>query len=142
MDFEAFLYDDKNNDSFGYLVEEWEDFVMDDLEEQLAAMAAVSQLERNFRWQHTCLNWEEHVAKLLHENAFGYTYRMSLDAFNNLVELLQEDITADPRMALVSTGDPIYPEMVVAIGLHYLASGSYIDIKNMYHLSKAGVYLC
>jgi hypothetical protein len=34
MDLEAFLDDDENNDSFGNLVEEWEDFVMDDLEEQ------------------------------------------------------------------------------------------------------------
>jgi hypothetical protein len=33
MDLEAFLDDDENNDSFGNLVEEWEDLVMDDLEE-------------------------------------------------------------------------------------------------------------
>jgi hypothetical protein len=38
-------------------------------------------------------DWDEHVTKLLHENRFHHEYRMSLEAFNQLLELLRSSIT-------------------------------------------------
>ena len=39
------------------------------------------------KWEQRIV-WNEHVKKLLHENRFHREYRMSLEAFNQLLELL------------------------------------------------------
>ena len=45
------------------------------------------------KWVHQQIDWNEHVTKLLHENRFQREYRMSLEAFNQLLELLRPSIT-------------------------------------------------
>ena len=40
------------------------------------------------------------------------------------------------------TSEPIIPEIVVAIGLRWLAGGSYIDIRHAYGCSIASLYRC
>ncbi|KAI2500618.1 hypothetical protein MHU86_13839 [Fragilaria crotonensis] len=75
--------------------------------------------QRRPKWIHKRLNWEEHVRKLHHEQAFDRTYRMSFDAFNRLLDLLRDDL-----MTISATqhggcrdADAVEPELVMAIGI-------------------------
>ena len=84
------------------------------------------------KWEHQRIDWNEHVTKLLHENIFHHEYRMSLETFNQLLELLQPSITvnvvkSNASSGLYSSNQYIYPELIlVAIGLCWLASGNLI----------------
>jgi hypothetical protein len=42
--------------------------------------------------------------------------------------------------ARASGAEPIYPELVMAIGLHWLAGGQWADICNSFCVSKASMY--
>ncbi len=96
--------------------------------------------EQNFRWEHERLNWNEHVAKLLHKDAFDWKYCMSYEAFNILLELLWPDITCNIVKSMNSCNEPIFPELVLAPGLWWLAGGSYLDQKDMYSYSQSSYY--
>jgi hypothetical protein len=122
--------------SLGYLLgDDW-----DELEEQFLLMIGVVMGQRKIKWKHSRLDWNEHVEKLLHEEEFDATYRMSLEAFTTLLDFLHPMITPNLIKALNSCDEPIYPEMVMAVGLRWLAGGSYSDIKNVYDISKNSVY--
>ena len=64
------------------------------------ALSFLESYERNSKpvripkWEHQRIDWNEHVTKLLHENRFHREYRMSLEAFNQLLELLRPSITS------------------------------------------------
>ena len=47
------------------------------------------------KWEHQRIDWNEHVTKLLHENRFHREYCMSLEAFNQLLDLLRPSITVN-----------------------------------------------
>ena len=73
------------------------------------------------------------VTKLLHENRFHHEYCMSIQAFNCLQELFQLSITIDAVKSNVSSGlfrtnRHIYPELILAISLCWVAGGNLIDI--------------
>ena len=59
------------------------------------ALSFLESYERNSKpvqipkWEHQRIDWNEHVTKLLHEKRFHREYRMSLEAFNQLLEFLQ-----------------------------------------------------
>ena len=63
------------------------------------ALSFLESYERNLKpvripkWKHQQIDWNEHVTKLLHENRFHREYRMSLEAFNQLLELLRPSLT-------------------------------------------------
>jgi hypothetical protein len=80
------------------------------------------------------------VVKLLHENAFDRKYHMSYDAFNILLELLRPDITCNIVKSMNSCNEPIFPELVLATGLRWLAGGSYLDQKDVYSYSQSSYY--
>jgi len=65
---------------------------------------------------------------------------MSYDAFTTLLERLWPMITYDIVKALKSCDEPIFPELVLATGLRWLAGGSYADIKNVYEFSRSSYY--
>ena len=134
----GYLPDAHEEFSLGYLLgNDW-----DELEEQLRLMlmgVAVTG-ERKIKWKHSRLNWNEHVEKLLHEEEFDATYQMSLEAFTTLLDFLCPMISPNLIKALNSCDEPIYPEMVMAVGLRWLGGGSYSDIKNVYGISKNSVY--
>ena len=90
------------------------------------------------KWYHRRLCFSHHVEKLEHEGMFERTYRMSLRAFRKLLVTLGESITLDHRKSAGAV--PILPEMVVAIGLRWLAGGSYIDIRHAYGCSVASIF--
>jgi hypothetical protein len=77
------------------------------------------------------LVWKDYVSQLIHQNEFSVTFRMSLVAFNKLVEILREDLEVDQHQALRSSNKygPILPELVVAMSLRWLAGGQWPDIK-------------
>jgi hypothetical protein len=63
---------------------------------------------------------------------------MSLEAFNKMKELLGDKIAV--RFERCPMPEPITPEIVMSIGLHYLSGGKYLDLKNVYGLCLASVY--
>jgi hypothetical protein len=64
---------------------------------------------------------------------------MSLDVFNALLERLQLMITPSLFQTRKSCNKPIYPEMVMVIGIRWLAGGSYHDLKDTFCVSKNSV---
>lgn len=57
---------------------------------------------------------------------------MSLKVFNRLLDLLRDDLIT--MNALQHGGyhdaDAVEPELIAAIGIHWLAGGSYVDIRH------------
>ena len=118
-------YDDEEDDfGLGYL------FVISEL-----------QFTRKAKWAHQRLNWLAHVKKLEHENIFAQTYSMSFQAFTALVDMLYQYIAYDYlKYGYTCTQQPVHAEITVAIGLRWLAGGSYLDLKNVYCCSISTVY--
>ena len=54
-----------------------------------------SCLPRSAHWEHRHMDWQEHVDQLTHEGKFGNEYRMSLSAFQQLVETLAPSLYQD-----------------------------------------------
>uniref|UniRef100_A0A7S1Y476 Uncharacterized protein n=1 Tax=Grammatophora oceanica TaxID=210454 RepID=A0A7S1Y476_9STRA len=77
------------------------------------------------------VTWGRHVEVLQHRGEFGRTYHMELETFEKLVEILRPSVTLDAMKSSSSTqGEsiPIYPELVVAVGLRWLGGGKYCDV--------------
>jgi hypothetical protein len=70
--------------SVGYILDPYRE----QLEMHFLLLMEVAMGKRKIKWKHTRLNWNEHVEKLLHEESFDSHYRMSLEAFTTLVDLL------------------------------------------------------
>jgi hypothetical protein len=134
--FEGILHQDHEEGSLGYLLDPY----WDELEIQFLLCMEAAMGERKIKWKHTRVNWKEHVEKLIHEEDFDRTYRMSVEAFNTLVDLLRPMITPNLIKALNSCVEPIYPEIAVAVALRWLAGGSYLDLKNVYGISRSTVF--
>jgi DDE superfamily endonuclease len=67
---------------------------------------------------------------------------MSFEAFSTLLDLLRDDLTT---MTATQHGgnhdtDPVEPELIMAIGIRWLAGGSYVDIRHVYGCSVPSVY--
>lgn len=96
--------------------------------------------ERGTRWEHARINWEAHVLQLVHENRFSTEYRMSLAAFNHLKDLLR------PRLMRAANKSrsvhPVSLEVIVGIGLRYLAGGMLNDIRHVFGTSFTEAYRC
>jgi hypothetical protein len=70
-------------------------------------------------------------------------YCMSLESFNLLVELVHPEIEPDIVNARNHCAEPICAEIVVAIGIQYLAGGSYDDdLMSTFGVSKSDIYYC
>ena len=86
------------------------------------------------------MNWNLHVQSLLHENLFHVKYRMSLDAFNELLDLLTPVLRLKEQFAIVSGFEPICNELMLHCAIRYLARGSYHDICAIAHISKPSFF--
>jgi hypothetical protein len=86
------------------------------------------------------MNWNLHVQSLLHENLFHVKYRMSLDAFNELLDLLTPVLRLKEQFAIVSGFEPICNELMLHCAIRYLAGGSYHDIQATAHISKPSFF--
>ena len=116
-----------------------------------AALSSLESYEQNSKpvqipkWEHQQIEWNEHVTKLLHENRFHREYHMSLEAFNQLLELLRPSITANvvksnASSGLYSSNQHIYPDLILAIVLRWLSGRKLIDIRHFYGVSYPSVY--
>ena len=130
------FFDNENNHQFFDYDDHDQFFILC----HLALEAETKVKKRKAKWEHERMSWHSHVKKLCHEDAFEKTYRMSLRAFKKLVYLLESDVIGN--FSKCGTATPIYPEIVLAIGIRWLAGGSYIDIRHAYGCSIASIYRC
>ena len=87
--------------------------------------------------------WADHVARLT-ESEFKLRYRLTADAFYDLVEILRPDLTAcNERLARnAKWGHLISVETKLAIGLRFMAGGEPLDLKLIYDVDKSYIYTC
>jgi hypothetical protein len=97
--------------------------------------------KRKSYWEHERLDWDRHVQKLLHKDHFHTRYCMPLEEFNALVELLG-DVIGVPNVVQSERRcvEPIYPKMILGIGIRVLAGGNYDAIINTFGISKSSLY--
>jgi hypothetical protein len=87
------------------------------------------------------LDWAEHVDRQIRRGTFNRMYRMSVDAFNQLVELLREALLVDEHMANIrSAAGVIIPEIRLHCLIRYVAGGSYLDICAMVNIHHSTFY--
>ena len=67
-------------------------FSYEDDDDDLLELELLQRIRKDM-WVHQHLNWLAHVKKLEHENLFARTYRMSLQAFTSLVDMLYQYIS-------------------------------------------------
>jgi hypothetical protein len=111
--------------------------------------AALIILEANLRigkWSHDrqLAAWDKYVAKLEHANEFEVTFRMEHTTFCLLVDILREALTVDAGRSVAGGegSEPIFPEIIAAMGLRWLAGGAWQDIKQVFDVSRASFYRC
>ena len=75
--------------------------------------------QQNIKFQHRCVDWDYHVGMLEYTNEFVQRFWMSWQMFDDLVEVLRVPLTVSYAHSMSSTSgnEPIYPEVIVAIGL-------------------------
>lgn len=97
---------------------------------------------RHVKWSHERVDWTEYVQKLHHTRSFETKMRMPYDAFQELVTLLRPRITVDEQKARAggAGSDPIYPEMVCAIGLRFLAGEMERSLDDVFGLSLGSTH--
>ena len=101
-----------------------------------------STRSRNEKYQHTRLWWEDHLEKLQHEGMFARTDRMTYQAFLKLLLFICPKLQCQTGNSNQAGSELIKPELVMAIALHWLSGGSYIDIRHAYFCSVASIYRC
>ncbi len=66
------------------------------------------------------MNWIHHVESLLHENLFHVKYRMSIESFDKLLEMLHPELQLKEKYAVMSGMEPISCEIMLHCTIHYL----------------------
>ena len=59
------------------------------------------------------MNWHHHVQLLLHENLFHVKHRMSLEAFNKLLDLLSLKLKLNGKFARMAGSEPISTKIIL-----------------------------
>jgi hypothetical protein len=117
----------------------------DDLEEVLMIIRLLFGENcrlKKIKFRHLRVDWEYHVYMLEYTNEFEQRFWMYLSMFDDLVEELRVPLTVSFTQFLrsTSTNEPIYPEMIVAIGLRILGlSDTMESCADNYGLSVASV---
>lgn len=57
----------------------------------------------------------------LSASQFKKRFRMSKNSFASLLDIIREDLTVDEHMAEISSGDPVFEYLQLAICIRYLA---------------------
>jgi hypothetical protein len=86
------------------------------------------------------MNWHRHVQSLLHENLFHIKYRMSIESFNRLLDLLSPKLHLKDKYAIISGSEPISCEIMLHCAIRFLAGGSYHDIRATAFISKPSFF--
>ena len=100
----------------------------DDLED-LRFIFSCRKQERSIKYNYLRVNWDEHIERLVHNNKIEQRFRMPLSAVNYLIDELREPLTVSVKHSVSSTSgnEPIYPEVIVAVGLRFLRCGDTHD---------------
>jgi DDE superfamily endonuclease len=98
--------------------------------------------ERIFKMHGSRVNWQDHIKLLLHRSEFTSTYHMEIETFDALLSILRPLITLDVIKSNNSTSNegPIYPELVMAVGLRWLGGGNMPDIRDWAGISSSSFY--
>ena len=96
--------------------------------------------KRKRRWLYKRMDWQSHVRKLVHQEEFERTYGMRLQSFNKLVSVLLPDVQR--KLSKSRVPEPVFPELIVAVGLRYLRGGMVSDLKEVYGTSRSEIYHC
>jgi hypothetical protein len=88
----------------------------------LLGSSAIVFSSRAEKWTDVRINFAEHVSRLRHRNKFQRMYRMSYNAFLYLVEILTPLLEAEGHHYWKSGAHRIFPEIIVAVGLRWLAA--------------------
>ena len=115
----------------------WSEFDNDDM---LLKILLTKSFCRSSQWIHTRIDWCYHVDKKIHEDMFVKTYRMSFDAFKDLMLLLSPYLVRDYSKS--RTLEPVPMHTIVAIGLQYLTGSKYQDLCDVHCVSSTEVYNC
>jgi len=86
------------------------------------------------------MNWHRHVQLLLHENLFHVKYRMSLLAFDKLLDLLSPKLKLNAKFARMAGSKPISTDIMLHCTIRYLARGSYHDICATAFISRPSFF--
>jgi len=86
------------------------------------------------------MNWHRHFQSLLHEKKFYDKYRMSLAAFNKLLDLLSPKLKLNAKFARMAGSEPISTEIMLHCTIRYLARGSYHDIHATAFISRPSFF--
>lgn len=92
------------------------------------------------RWDHIRLQWNLHVALLLHEDQFEITYRMSFQSWERLTFVLEQHLLRNSRKSRCS--EPITIQLIMGIGMMFLAGGSINQTRHIFGLSRSEAYRC
>jgi len=98
---------------------------------------------RSIKYDHTRINWDEHIDRHVLTNKFEQRFRMPLSSFHYLIEELREPLTVSFKHSISSTSgnDPIYPEVIVAVGLRFLGCrDTHSSLADTYGMSDASAY--
>ena len=95
---------------------------------------------REVRWDHVRVDWDAHITQLLHENRFQVEYRMTLGTFYKLCDYIHHKIKRNFKKS--KSTEPIIDEIIVGVGLRFLAGGKLNDIRYIYGISIATAYTC
>jgi hypothetical protein len=118
-----------------------------DNDEELVIALSVALLSKDLQGDvisRQRLNWCRHVNSLKWQGLFCLYYRMSYEAFNGLLNLLQSDLEVNatkPRNQ-TSNQQPIGLELTLHCILRYLAGASYLDVIVHTSISRAEFYSC
>ena len=75
----------------------------------------------------------------LTDKQFHARFRMNRMRYSALLDQIRHDLERNEGMAIRSSGEPVYPYLQLAIGLRYLAGGSYLDIADVYKVRCCGI---
>ena len=86
-------------------------------------------------------SWEDHLLRLT-EAEFKLRYRLNFDSFMDLLHILRADLVVsnEKQARFAKWGQLVLPEVKLAMALHFLAGGSPLDLKLIYHVSTSFVY--
>ena len=124
-----------------------DELLLDDDDEVMWLQHSFAQTPRKDKWKkYNRLDWDLHVEKLFHEDLFEETYRMNVQSFYKLVNLLGDDIVVDPDKSANSTGgtyQPTLPEVFAGCGLRYLGENDSLKaISDIFDHSKSTTKRC
>ena len=109
----------------------------------LMLMMGAAQLEAETRERGPNVHRDRAGAMLdiirLTDKQFYARFRMSRMRYSVLLDIIRHDLERNEKMAIRSSGEPVYPFLQLAIGLRYLAGGSYLDIADVYKVRCCGI---